>query len=281
MKTGTQLFWTISEFSTTPEKLSDLGFADFVPRNDFRSAMIKALHKHTKGNERLYRRFGDTCESVSFGVFLQTTNGSDMDMQKEVVLRVDKKSGAVQSVSEVPASLLSDYEAGKVTLSSNQIRSIVPRFIRESHGVSMRPSGGIYFVDSRFDEACVAKLEALFKALPGSKLYAPTMYNDKGALDSIEDAIAGTFQKEIDLLISEIEEGYKKGTLTAKQVENRKGDTVRILNELKIHEKNLRSKADSLVVRTKKISEILSSCISLAEGSMVESGDFASMLRSL
>jgi hypothetical protein len=283
MKVGTQLFWNISEFSIAPEELSALGFGDFVPRNDFRSAMIKALHKYVKGNEKLYRRFNDTAVSVSFGVFVQTANGSDLDMAKEIILSVDKKTGVASSTGEIPTNLLADYEGGKVTLNSNQIRNMVPRFIRENHGVSMRPSGGIYFVDKRFDTDVIAKLKKLFEAFPSGhgSLYTVTLHDDQGSLESIEDSIAQTYDKEIDLLLADIDAGYKKGTLTTKQVENRKADAEKILTELKLHEANLRSKADSLVARAKKVSEVLTTRIAVAEGSLVDTGDFAGMLRML
>jgi hypothetical protein len=63
---GDLIFWDISELKTTKDALESLGFGAFVPRNDFKSAIIKALKIVTKGNEKLYRRFNDESDSVSF-----------------------------------------------------------------------------------------------------------------------------------------------------------------------------------------------------------------------
>ena len=280
MKKGTQLFWEISEFSIAPEELAALGFGDFVPRNDFRSAMIKALHKYVKGNERLYRRFDDNHESVSFGVFVQETGGGDIAIAKELILKVDKKTGRVDA-EIYPNQLKLDYDAGKITLNSNQIRSMIPRFIRDNHGVSMRRSGGMYFLDNRHDNTVIEKLRLLFQMLPGSALREITLHDDAGTLDSIEEAISQTYQKEIDDLVAAVEEGYKKGTITAKQIENRKADAEKILLELKLHETNLRKQANRLKERAAKVSEVLSNQIAVAEGSILDATDFTGLLRSL
>ena len=53
---GSMIFWELSEIQTTKDELAALGFSEFVPRNDFKAALIKALKVVTKGNEKLYRR---------------------------------------------------------------------------------------------------------------------------------------------------------------------------------------------------------------------------------
>lgn len=286
MKKGSLIYWTISEFEISPEKLKDLGFGDYTPRNDFKSAMIKALHKLCKGNERLYRAFNDTSKSISFGVFVQQVDGSDVEMRKEVIVNVDKSTGTVgfhvpPGVEWDKTTLMSDFEGAKTTLNANQIRAAILRYVRENHGISMRPSGGIYFVDDKFKEA-LDKLKTLFGEFSREMtLFEVPIYGDASTLDAIEEATSTALFGEVEKLVDEVNQGYQKGTLTKKQLQNRREDVAKILEEVKLHEGNLRMKANAIRDRVNTIGELVELKLKAAEGSIVDEGEFANLLRLL
>lgn len=286
MKKGSLIYWTISEFEISPEKLKDLGFGDYAPRNDFKSAMIKALHKLVKGNERLYRAFNDTSKSISFGVFVQQVDGGDIGMRKEVIVNVDKSTGTVgfhvpPGVEWDKTQLMTDFESSKTTLNANQIRAAILRYVRENHGISMRPSGGIYFMDDRFKEG-LDKLKTLFGEFSREMtLFEVPIYGDSSTLDAIEEATAASLFVDIDKLVAEVNQGYQKGTLTKKQLQNRKDDAANLLAEIKLQSENLRTRAKFMEEKVGRVSELVDLKLKAAEGSIVDEGEFASLLRLL
>jgi hypothetical protein len=280
---GTLLFWTISDLTTTADKLRALGFGHYLPRNEYKTAMIKALHKYVKGNVKLYRRFDDFPKDVKFGVFVQTTGGGTIDMNREVVITVNKTTGLASFNSQVPfdeTPILTEFELAKKTLDSDQFRTLVTEFVKNNHGVPMKPSGGLYFIDKRFNGA-IEELQNLFDTYPEAILYKMEVGSDEDSLTAIEDATAAQLFKQAEDLALEVTEAFAKGTITRKQLENRQADALKILGEVRIHEQNLRSQAESLKEKITRIDEVVSKALHSVETGLDDSEGFTSMLRLL
>jgi len=279
-KKGTLIYWTVSDILATPDQIKALGFKP--PRNDFKSAMIKALRVYTKGNDKHHRTFNDVADSVSFGVFVQTVNGGSIDMNREVQLHVDKKTGTARFDEGFDSHLIrGEFETAKTTLNADQLRSSITSYVRENHGISMRPSGGIYYIDNKV-EATLVKLREFFAAFPAAtKLFEVPIYDDSGSLEAIEEATSSSLFNDIENLIKDFTESYNKGTLTKKQLENRREDAAKILKEVKLHEQNLRSKAESLSAKVDQVQKVLEKQMAVISGSLVDTEEFTTMLRDL
>jgi hypothetical protein len=286
MKKGTLIYWTIkNDLETNASQIDALGFGGFTPRNDYKSAMIKALRSYTKGNDKAYRAFNDNAKSVSYGVFVQEVFQADINMRKEVIVNVNKDTGEASfiippGVSFEQSAILIPYQHGRTTLDADQVRSIVLRYVKQNQGISMRPSGAIYFFDTKFEER-IEKLRNLFKAFPSSTLFEIPIYGDPGTLQAIEEATSETIFGELESMIAEINKDYTTGVITKKKLEFKKEQTDKLMARIKEHEHNLRSKAEEVTRRAQSLNDALTTRLKVAEGSIIEDGDFSVMLRLL
>lgn len=294
MKTlGNLIYWSIDKVTLNKDDLAgilkDLGLSeDLIPRNDHKTALIRALRDITKGDERFYRRFHDSKESVRFAIILpeetQTTAVDyDIDFKKEVILTLYKDSGRVKADVEHPMlqPILDNYEANRLNLDANQLRSVILKIVRnDCLGVSMRKQGGIYFIDQK-NQKQMAKLAGLFERLGGDNILSQVpIYDDKSTQDALELAINDDIISELQTIIEEIEIKLENGGISAKVLEGRKEEATNLMNKIIHHEANLRNKANELRSKTEQFQKALESSLDVALN-IVKPFDLSEALRAL
>ena len=285
MRKGDMVFWEISEFETTKEAIEAAGFR--VPRNNYKSALIKALKILTKGNEKDYKRFNDKDDSVSFAIFARVITGDTIDMNKEIIVRLDKKTGVVHHTEggvETAAAftrICEVYGEQKLTINASQFRSVVTDAVREAYGVSVRSGGGVYYIDKRFDERR-AKLQRLFDIFPGkAKLFSFPIHSDEGSLEVIENAASTDIFGEINTLIKEVNDAFRERKITKRQLEGARDRASSIVETIKVHEENLRGSLSKVSDELNRVRTALSGVFSKVEEGIVEPEDFMRMLKEL
>lgn len=282
---GDLIFWEIKDFHTTKDHLEDLGFEKFVPRNDFKSALIKVLIKLTRSNNKLYRRFNDNADFCSFGVFAEDVTATDIAISKELIVKVDKDHGNLTYSDEkhpLCEKIDVHYREAKETLDSKQLRSMVLKIIKQDcFGIAMRSGGGIYFIDQKFD-ALRDKLSSLFNAFPSEmKLHTVPVYADPGTEEAIQHATKEDIFGEIEGLVGDIGKRFNEGTITKRQLEGDKERIKKIVEKITVHKDNLRSAADEVTKRLETVNRTISALVGKVELGTVEPGDFMSMLEGL
>lgn len=285
---GDMLFWEISDVATTKEELIKLGFDRFVPRNDYRSALIKAIKKVTKGDDKLYRRFGEGSGECKFGIFAETVSGDELNISREIGIILNKTTGELRPIrpedveSRMYQTIAEEYKEASKTLDSNQFRALVLKVVKsEGYAVAMRKGGGIYFVDERFD-GTVSRLEQLFGAFEGkARLSRVPIFDNAGTDEALSHAISEDISDDISTLIAEVEERYKNGTITHRQLEGDMNRADEIVKKYKIHSENLRARSVSINVKIQKVVETLKSCKDRVEQGIVSTEDFATALELL
>ena len=275
---GLFIYWEMSEVKTSKALLGDLGFWDFIPRNDYKTALIKALKIYTKGNEKLYKKFNDIPESVSFTVFISQVNEDDLSLNKEITIKLDKKTGILTgAIPEIEEA----FRQEMTTIDGTQLRALILKVLRRtSHAVSMRSGGGIYFIDQRFVDN-LEPLEALFRAIEGAKLYKVPVYSENTTLEAIEDATASEVFTDIETMVSEITKDFNNGKLTERRLNTKIDEANQIIKKIKLHEANLRSRASSVSQKVQSLSSLLEATTGkIAQGLEAESS-FLDTLASL
>lgn len=285
MKKGSILYWSVEDFNqttTTTDDLKALGFERFVPRNDFGTAMLKAVRAFVKGEEKLYRR-AKVGKFVVFTVFTESVGENGHTLRKEITIKVDTEHGNATFEPEVIPEIKRDYEKGKLTLSSDQFRKVILDYVEDIGGVKMRPGGGIYFLDQRL-EPSMPRLRSLFKHFQGDgkvRLYEVPIHDDQDSLIAIEDAVSDKVFGEIEDIINEVEKKFSSSEpVTRKLIENRHTDAQKILQKIRMHEQNLRSKAAEVKERLSKVEAGLSQMLAKS-ADIVDPGEFSGLLRGL
>lgn len=284
---GDIIFWEISELETTKEALEAAGFGAFVPRNDYKSAVIKTLKLITKGNEKLYRRFNDKHNEVSFGVFVETVTGDSLAISKEIIVRLDKETGILHHVEGGPETvalfghICEVYNSQKASIDSNQFRQVVLRAVQAAHGVKVRSGGGVYFIDERFDDSR-SRLRDLFNAFPTkAKLFSFPIYSDEGSLEVIENAASEDIFGEINALIAEVDKEFRERKITRRKLEGARERATAIVESIAVHRENLRGSLEKVSDELNRVRTAISNVFEKVEEGIVEPGEFMDLLRGL
>ena len=285
---GDMIFWEISELSTTKEKLAELGFADLIPRNDHKTALIKALKEVLKGDEKDYERFNDKGKSCHFAVLVKHIEGNrHLGYQAEINIRLEKESGVIYHEDSKPetaaifAEICDEYQKQRLTINSNQFRSLVIKAVKEAYGVSVRSGGGVYYIDERFDENRV-KLERLFQAFPGQAMLSSfPVYDNESTLQVIENGAYEEVYAEIETLVRDTEKAFKERKITKRQLEGKINEVEEIFKKISVHKENLRARAEALGAKALTFKRAVDLSFSKIEEGVIDPADFMKLLGEL
>jgi len=273
---GHLIYWQISEFASDKTELErDLtrwNCQDLLPRNDYKSSVIRALKHILKGDDRFYRRFQDVKESVKFAVVLpEELIGDVIDIQfkKEVIITVDKDSGDVEfddPNSPLKPIFFDAYISARKTVDSQQFRSFLLKVLRKKcHAVSMRKSGGIYYVNKDWLEE-LQNVRDIFNLFPKfCTLFEVPIYDDESTKDAIEVAVRDDIEDEIEGLLDEIRKRDEEGKVTSKVLQNRREEVKSLVERVRIHAEDLRTKADLLNGRLSEIQDFFGKALTFEE----------------
>lgn len=178
---GVNIWWTIPE-GVVPRAdavaaAKAFGFVDDDVPNPSRqlavSRAVQSFHnRRRRADRRLGEKVGETMSSAIYGILDRQSEGSDsVSFQQKTTVVLDKASGVVTATG----ALASEYEAELAKFSGaitdDDVRTFLRRVIRMVYGVAKRPSGGIYFVPSRFLGIVESADKAMARMIPGARLY--------------------------------------------------------------------------------------------------------------
>jgi hypothetical protein len=284
LQAGQLIFWEISDLTTTKDRIADLGFEEFIPKNDYRAAMVKTLRKISKAKGRFPRKFNDKPDSVSFGVFLENVSGEDLSFEKEMIVHLDKKTGSVAirgGTTEMREKVSAGYREAQKTLDAAQFRTLVLRIVkRECYGISMRKSGGIYFIDEKFKET-MGRLIGLFSHFPECGLHRVPIYNDPGTQEAIEHAVKEDITTDIMNIVKKVHEKMKDGSLTRRGLEGKVKEADAVFKKIEIHAANLRGKLKNITEQVESAKKNFNSMLDNADQVALDPEDFMEELKNL
>lgn len=281
---GDLIFWEISEVTTTKQRLSELGFDNFIPRNDYKSAMIKALRAFTKGNEKLYRRHSETPESVSFTVFIENEDMGDLNLSKELTVKIDKDTGSITlsgANDHVSESLINSYRECHSTIDANQLRAMVLKIVKNDLvGIPMRKGGGIYFIDASSDDRR-KRLNDLFAAFSEMTLRSVPIYDDASTVEALEQVVSDNIFEDIEAMIKDIDSRFRDGSITKRQLEGDKTKAEDLSAKILFHYENLNKKANEIRLKMESVAKSIDDVFTRVEAGIIEPDDFMRMLGDL
>ena len=286
---GNLVFFEMNEVQSTKAELERLGFGKYVPRNDYKTALIKALkeYKKVEDDDKIYRRFLDQKGEVSFTIFAERIEGDVLSLDREITIKLDKLTGIVtcdagpdlQGEFTKIEALFSKHQG---TINADQLRALVIKALRdEAHSISMKKQGGLYFIDQRFT-AELAHIQALLESFRDSAhLRQIPIYDDKSSLEAISDASHDELFNEIETLITTTDKAFKANEMTERKLEGRKADALVILEKIELHKNNLASAYETVAAKLAKVKDALNSVTSKVETGIADSNDFMSLLAKL
>lgn len=286
-KKGEILFWDLEKFKTTKAELGDLGFDKYLPRNNHRQVLTKALKEYkSKSDEKVIARtFNEDSNTLSVAIFNELVTEEDLSLEKEITVQFDKRIGTMTTTNPSHPTfkeLVELYRENSGNINADQLRTLLLKVVKEeAYGVSFRRHGGAYFVDDSNLQK-LENVERLFKHFPANAtLYRIPIFDTAGTLDAIESSVKLDISEDIEKLIAEIDDEFKKGTITEKKLENRKEMAESILDKMKSHETNLRDSYLTVHRKLASVRKALDEVTSKVSAELAESSSFMDLLKEL
>ncbi len=290
---GDIVWWSIRELETTKEKLVDLGVpSQFIPRNDFKSALIKALIKITTkktgvrlSKKKIYKRYKDQGRYVRFGVYeWQFDPTGELALPREIVVTLDKDVGVV--TSDTPGEFFDEIKATfmheKTTINSKQLRTVLSRIIRRTlRGVQMRDGGGVYYIDKSQDHKREELLKVFREFSVHARLHVVPANNDAQTSAEIERATTVMFVEEVDALIKDINQRFESGRITRRQLENQQQRIDEILQRHSENAENMRTQAQAIKAKLLLTELAVKEVMGRVDAGIIEPQDFMNALGAL
>jgi len=259
---GRIVTWFIGDtFRTTADKLVELGLEKIIPRNAYQTALKKSvdLVKDRLWNavtglprsEKVRRaKFMDVEGKLGYVLVVPYLDGQEYATKNALSVKVDKKTGALDftqgeighdQFTELSDEIIAKYRVEKNTVDADQFRAVVGRLVEKCNGISLRSTGGIYYIDERYSEQ-YAKVKSVFDVFPGvTNLIAMPVYDDAETLNSIEFSTTRTFDGELNSFIAKAQKEISTGSLTTKRLKGLMNEFDDVKRRASEHAENMRT----------------------------------------
>ena len=211
---GNLIWWSLNGNRITHEDLEQAAArhglpekylpAPVKPAGAFRRAWRHAAQK--TGDGLMLRQIDDNPDSIIIGAVRETpdTVVERLDYDQLATITFDKRSGAVSSRSDL--AVVEEVRALYVhhlAHTTPDIRTLLVNFVSEA-GVSLRESGGVYWIPAGFTDTVRAMGEVL-AGIGANKLHRLPLYDSPDARDTLNQVTVTTLDEEIRRLQAELE----------------------------------------------------------------------------
>ena len=184
---GVNVWWTcpevIRDVEAAKSALKAHGFEETAIKTPSRRlevsrAVYSLQNRQGKENRRVTEKANESDRYIVYGILDREQESTErVGFAQHTTIRVDKESDAVEVegvLADDVRKAIADY-SGKVT--DDDIRTFLRGIIRGCWGIAKRPTGGIYFIPSKFAARVKAAQAVLDDLKSGAKLYVEGIIN--------------------------------------------------------------------------------------------------------
>lgn len=253
-KRGSIVFWNIPEIvKTDSDVVERFGLTDHEPRNDSKAALIKAIkaakkkfgwyegEAHHRMNPQHLKPI-DTVEQTVWEIHKPRLGETETEWSliARVIYNKKERSLLVDGSDEVKQFFIENYRTSAVSLDNTQVAGIINRAINRHSasccaGVTMRVSGGVYFVPAD-RQSQLDNVGAFLNAIGGTLHQCP-IYSDSDA--TIESATATEITNELSREIERLR--GETQSLNGRMLETRIDRVNDLAAKARLHSDRLRS----------------------------------------
>lgn len=228
-------------------------FVDLLPRNSYKSALLRSLRQLLKGDDRFYKKLKDVKESVTVPVILpveivQEHVVSDIKFEREVTIVLDKKTGKLSFNQETPFNAVIEEEYKKMMklFDTEQLSALLTHIVKEEcFGVSIKL--GVYYIPEEHLEALETLQRIVNYFEPDQiELFQVPVYNDPATQRAVQAAIEDDMLDKIDKLKEEFAKLTRSGKLSRELRGNRLTEIMTLIKRARTYKTDLASKAASI-----------------------------------
>lgn len=211
---GDLIFWTLADARidrATLEKLwGDAGLGlELLPDQPTAEKAIKlAVREAQVGQrERLLRLGKETDDEIVFAVVHERRDDAgNVTFNQEARIRLDRQREVLTSdhdSHDIVSAVRTAFQVFKTTHTPDDVRRATVKVIGTWAAVTLRESGGVYFVPSPFAEK-LRRLQTAIEKIGSSRLHILPVHDSPDAARSLGDIAKGSIEAELAALQTEI-----------------------------------------------------------------------------
>jgi len=208
---GVNVWWSVPSVvldgNAVQDALEKHGFErGDVPLPSRRTEVSRACYsfqnRRSRNERRITEKTQDNGVYVVYGILDQSREDDEhVGFEQTTTVYLNKDTGEVRVEGDLSKEVMDavHYYEGKVT--DEDIRSFLRIVIRMCYGISKRPSGGIYFVPSRFSNIVESAQAVLDEIKSGARLYVEGIINGHQERSIVWESVESNIEGEIEQAI--------------------------------------------------------------------------------
>lgn len=213
MGLGNNVWWTIPETSVDGLRAQTILKKHGFDVNDMKlptrqaevsRAAYSFQDRRSKSQRRMTEKAVDTGKGVTYGILDREQEGEQVAFAQHTTVRLDKSTGEVQvqgALSDAYQKALSEFK-GKIT--DEDIRAFLGNVIRMCYGVAKRPTGGIYFVPTKFSSIIDNAQAALAEFNTAARIYVERVMDGTQERENVWEAVEADVETRLAKTAAEL-----------------------------------------------------------------------------
>lgn len=229
---GSLVWWSLNGNRVSHARLRELAEhfdlperylpTEIKPASAFRRAWRHAATKMPPG--LLLRQIDETATGIHIGVVAEVADSQahELSYNHLVTIAFDKEHHTIQSSQEHPVvQQLGQLYTHHLELTTRDIRTMLSNFVNEA-GVSLRESGGVYFIAAPHQETINA-MASVLQTIGHNQLHQLPLYDCPHSQNVLNNVAVSTLDDEIQKLHEELETFFADDKTRKSTLEKRLG----------------------------------------------------------
>jgi hypothetical protein len=214
VKFGVNLWWMVPGFNAPAEKVQALlekyGFdkediKEPSDRVEVSRAVRSFQNRRTKDERRLAEIAKTHVDKVVYGILDREQGEDEVNFTQSTTIVYDKNHNTVQVSGSLANEVSARLELMKDQINDADIRYFLRKVVKMCHGVSKRPTGGIYFVPAMFVGIIDQAQGFLAELGVGAKLYVERVMDGKQEREIVKEAVEDDLDKQLEAVMSGVD----------------------------------------------------------------------------
>jgi len=226
-------------------------------RTEVSRACYSFQNRRSQTERRITEKTQDNGKYVVYGILDQNRKDDEhVGFSQTTTVYLDKDTGEVRVEGELGNEILEAIAQYEGKVSDEDIRTFLRSVIKMCYGVAKRPSGGIYFVPSRFANIVESAQLVLDEIKSNARLYVEGIINGTQEREIVWESVESNVETEVQqaLLAAERIERSAKAVGSQKAKLERLNEIVEVYKGLLGREAHYESLAERLEEAVQQVS---------------------------
>ena len=226
-------------------------------REEVARAARSVAGRRKKLDKSIAEKVTDNIQTLAYGILDYDQSGEVGEYEQQTTVRMDKASGSVIAEGAKAEKVMAAVDAFTGKITDKDIRTFILNVVKSCHGVSKRPTGGIYFIPAKYVERIEAARNILKAMGTGAKIYKEEVVNNEEARQNVWEACENSIAQQLEQTLDACERIEKRASaVRSKQAKlNELNELMGVYTDLLGEEAKYESIKDKIEAAAKVVQE--------------------------